>query len=398
MNRQDKIMSMLSAKYVWIYGAGIVGEKAANDIRQMPCVTKVQGVVVTQKGEQETLAGYPIYSIDEIDTPAEETFFILAVSERYCDEISSCLETNGYNRYGVWKPQMRWYLTDYTFINRKKNLAKICYVLCGYKEFLWDVVFERLKRYVPSDVEICIISSGVYSERLDKMAEDNDWSYLYTELNDLTLAQNIVLRIFEQAEWVYKMDEDIFLTEGCFDKLFRTFRKVEDEEPYCIGFTAPLLPLNGYSYIHILKHYGKLSKYEALFGRATFGGYYKKSIECDPKAAEYMWDESGGLPHLDDMNRDFQSEWKYSVCGLRFSIGFILFKRSYWEEINGFGMTGGSDLGIDERELCSWSGIISRAMIVSHDTVVGHFSFGPQTDEMKKYYKKHPERFSIRER
>lgn len=398
MNKQANARAMLSAKYIWVYGAGIVGTRAAHDISQMPWVTRVQGVVVTHKSEETTIEGYSVYSIDEIDTPNEDTFFILAVSEKYREELSSILQTKGYDHYGMWMPQLRWYLTDFIFIDRKKDLAKVCYVLSGYKEFLWDVVFERLKKYIPADVEICILSSGVHSERLEKMAEDNDWSYLYTKLNDLTLAQNILLRLFEKAEWIYKMDEDIFLTEGCFDKLFHTFRKVEDEEPYCVGFTAPLLPLNGYSYIHILEHYGKLSEYETKFGRATFGGYYTKPIECEPKVAEYMWGDSGGLPHLDDMNKDFQNEWKYSVCGLRFSIGFILFRRSYWDEINGFGMTGGTDLGKDEIELCSWSGIVSRAMIVSHDTVVGHFSFGPQTDEMKKYYKDHQERFAIRER
>lgn len=398
MDRHENVKAMLSAKYVWIYGAGIVGKRAAYDLSHMPYMTRSCGVVVSEKGAESELEGYPIVGIDEVSTPDEDTFFILAVSDKYRDELVDTLKAKGYTHYGTWIPKMRWYLTDYTFINRQKNLKKACFILSGYKEFLWDDVFERLIKYVPPDVEVCILSSGVYSDRLDAMAEDNGWSYLYTGLNDLTLIQNIGLHLYDRAEWVYKMDEDIFLTKGCFDKLIHTYMKVESEEPYRIGFTAPLLQLNGYSYIHILNHYGKLAEYEARFGRATFGGDIHKSIECDSQAARYMWGDTGALPYLDEMNRDFEKEWEYSVCGVRFSIGFILYKRSYWEELGGFGMTGENDLGRDEREMCSKSGTRSMAMIVSHDTVVGHFSFGPQTNEMKQYYKEHPERFAIKER
>jgi hypothetical protein len=36
-------------------------------------------------------------------------------------------------------------------------------------------------------------------------------------------------------------------------------------------------------------------------------------------------------------------------------------------------------------------------MIVAHNTVVGHFSFGPQTEAMKEFYHDNPEYFEIRE-
>ena len=394
MNREIERI-ILYAKHIWIYGAGIVGKRAACAMQDHAAYSKMRGFVVTEGGNDDSLDGYPVISIDEVSTPPVDTFFLIAVSDKYQKEVTETLEKRGYFSHAIWDSRLSLYSSDHSLIDRRKGYDKVCFVLSGYKDFLWEKVFDRLKRYLPADVEVCILSSGLYDERLDNIAEDNGYSYLYTAINDLTLIQNIALCIYEDAEWIYKMDEDIFLTEGCFEKLMQTYERVGREERYEVGFTAPLMPLNGYSYIHILDHYNKLEDFENRFGRAVNGGYKTRNIENNPKAARYMWGDEDSLPHIDLMNRDFSQEWKYGVCGLRYSIGFILFKREFWKLIGEFVMTGTTDLGEDERNICAHCAMKSRAMIVSHDTVAGHFAFGVQTEMMKEFYEEHPERFEI---
>ena len=395
MMYQDIEKKVIFAKHIWIYGAGIIGKRAAYTMRNKSLYSKMRGFVVTEGGDDDSLEGYPVVCIDKVSTSPEDTFFLIAVSDKYQAEVTETLEKRGYVDYAIWDIRLSLYSSDYSFIDRRKDYEKVCMVLSGYKDFLWERVFDRLKRYLPADVEVCIMSSGLYDERLANVAEENRYSYLYTAINDLTLIQNIALCIYDDAEWIYKMDEDIFLTEGCFEKLMQTYERVEREERYEVGFTAPLMPLNGFSYIHILDHYAKLNDYEMRFGRAIHGGFKTRIIENNPNAAKYMWGEDSGLPHIDEMNRNFSMQWRYGVCGLRYSIGFILFRRDFWEMIGGFVMTGNTDLGEDEKNICAHCAMKSRAMIISHDTVIGHFALGAQTEEMKKYYEKHPERFEV---
>ena len=390
----ETAVAMMTAENVWIYGSGITGSRAAAELGRMNCLSKVRGFVVTHKSGVDSIEGFPVYGIEELDEPDKDALFLLALSEKYHAEVIDTLKSKGYSNYATWNSGMRWYLTDYGFEDRRKNRSKVCFVLSGYKEFLWERIFERLIKFLPSDVEVCILSSGLYNKELGITAEKNGWSYLHTAINCLTLVQNMGVCLFDRARWIYKMDEDIFLTEGCFDKLFDTYLKVEENEPYNVGFTAPLMPLNGYSYIHILSHYGRIEDYERRFGKAVFGGSTEREIEKNPDVAAYMWGE-GGMPLIDDMNREFGKEWGFGVCGVRYSIGFILYNRAFWELMDGFTMTGGIDLGADERELCSKCIIKSKAMIVSHDTVTGHFAFGPQTEAMKGFYRENPGRFAL---
>ena len=81
----------------------------------------------------------------------------------------------------------------YKFINRKNDNKKLCIILAGYKKFLWEDVFGRIEKYAPKDIDFCIVSSGLYSEDLAKIAEKNNWSYLSVKQNKVTLVQNIAI-------------------------------------------------------------------------------------------------------------------------------------------------------------------------------------------------------------
>ena len=75
----------------------------------------------------------------------------------------------------------------YKFVDRKKDHNKLCIILAGYKEFLYEDVFSRIKKFISDDIDVCLVSSGLYSEKLDKIAEENNWSYVSTKKNKVTL-------------------------------------------------------------------------------------------------------------------------------------------------------------------------------------------------------------------
>ena len=71
------------------------------------------------------------------------------------------MDKKGYSNYVIWDwmdERHAWTLAEYKFEDRRKNCKKLCMVLSGYKDFLWDSVFGRLKKFVPEDIDICILS------------------------------------------------------------------------------------------------------------------------------------------------------------------------------------------------------------------------------------------------
>ena len=126
-------------------------------------------------------------------------------------------------------------------------MRKLCLFLIGYKQVLWPDVVGRFVRFIPDDIDVCLISSGRYFPELEKMAEEHSWSYLSTKKNNVCLIQNIAINLYPDAELIYKIDEDIFLTEGTFEKMEAAMLKAEDETPYKIGMAAPLLNVNAYA-------------------------------------------------------------------------------------------------------------------------------------------------------
>ena len=53
-------------------------------------------------------------------------------------------------------------------------------------------------------------------------------------------------------------------------------------------------------------------------------------------------------------------------------------------------------MGKDEIKMCEYCMLNSRPIMVSDNIVVGHFSFGTQTQGMIEYYNEHPERFALK--
>ncbi len=378
--------------YIWIYGAGKTGRKLWNGLNFLQI--NVNGIVESVY-TGKVVAGTEICSLKNVETPPDLTAFIITTPENSHKEVISRLKRAGYGNICVWGSDTLcelWTLPDYTFEDRRKGMGTCCFVLAGYKEYLWERVFMRLSRFVPHNIDICIISSGIYSGELAKRSREQGWSYLSTEKNSVTLAQNIAYALFNGYEWVYKMDEDIFVTEHVFESLCKAYCEAQATSNYQVGIAVPLMPLNGCSYRTILEKTGKKEDYEKKFGRIVIGGNPESAIEKNPESAVFMWDE---CPHIDEMNRMFTDGKLYAVCNVRYSIGFMLMQHSFWEEMQGFYVSGGTDMGADEEELCGSCMNRSRAIIISQNAVAGHFSFGRQTERMKQFYIEKPEKFEI---
>lgn len=280
------------------------------------------------------------------------------------------------------------------FIDRKKNREKMCMVLAGYKEFSYPAVLGRLKKFLDEDIDVCIITSGKWSDVINEICEINGWSYLSTKENDVSLVQNVAIIKHPQAKYIFKLDEDIFLTENYFKKMFNAYEKACSEN-YNPGVIAPLIPINGFGYLRILDKLGIVNEYEKRFGKPKYSTTPKDPIQSNPAVAKFMWGEGGIVPTIDALNERFEKLGKDVIaCPIRFSIGAIFFERTIWEDMNYFRVVKGTNsLGVDEADMCNFCCFNSRPLMVTENTVVGHLSFGPQNEEMKKYYEQHTDVF-----
>lgn len=391
-----------NSKHIYTYGAGPAGINCLQRFKRYLPGRLIEGVIVSEKkGNPEKIGGLDVIELSELSVSKEDAFFWIAAGAKHREGIMRNLEEAGYDRYAVLDqeiPERLYMLESHDFADRRMFRDKVLFILAGYKEFLWKDVFERLEKYMPDDIEACILSSGLKSGRLADIAEKNGWSYLSTAYNSVTMIQNIAMEYYQGARWLYKLDEDIFLTEGTLESMMRTFVRARELEPCKIGIVAPLIPLNGYGYIRILDKLGLRDSYEKKFDKVLSGGHPDKKIESDAEAAAFMWGATGEMPRLDELNRRFGSSHEYSFCNVRFSIGCILYSREFWDKMGGaypYATGQPGDVGEDEVHMCARAVLKSYALAVDESSVVGHFSFGTQTEGMKGYYAARHELFEI---
>lgn len=150
------------------------------------------------------------------------------------------------------------------FIDRSKNRDILCIVLAGYKDYLYTPVFSRLKQYAIPNMDICVVSSGKHSDKLMELCEVNEWSYLSTKHNNVSLIQNIAIKFHPDAQYIFKLDEDIFIPKDYFKNMLRAMEHAHTGY-YSPGVIAPLIPVNGYGYMRILEKLNKMDIYRTLF-------------------------------------------------------------------------------------------------------------------------------------
>ena len=293
------------------------------------------------------------------------------------------LEKNAFSYHGI-------------FENRSTNAKVLCIMLAGYKPFLQDDVFGRLQAFQKENMDMCIVTSGLYSSDIAEVCKKNQWSYLSTKENNVSLVQNVAIHLHPGAQYIFKLDEDIFITKDYFNRMLQAYERAKNGE-YIPGVMAPLLSINGYSNVRILEKLGLKDIYEKKFEKPKYAAGPDRLLEADPATARFFWGEGEYIPQIDDLNERFWKEQKRELaCPVRFSIGAILFERSLWEQMGYFQVNRTTNaMGADEAQICSYCCQASRPVMVSENILAGHFSFGPQTQEMKKYYDENRERFAI---
>ncbi len=328
---------------------------------------------------QNTTSEPSVVSLSPHQTPSEQSMKRIAMSakERLYSLIDStklgraALEARrSYRHYRIPAQQIK--SCGFTFVDRQKGSENLCIILAGYKEPLWDEVFKRIALFAPEDIDICIMTSGLRNESLMAVAEEHGWSYLATEINHLSHIQNKAIELHPQAQWIYKLDEDMFIPQGFFEALRQTYDTVEKNSPYVPAFVSPLIN----------------------------GLHHNQVVLEDPAIAKYLWGATQPkLRDIDALTAEFSSEpLAYSICPVRFSIGAILFTREAWKLFEGFPITFvGSKFGLgdDEEHICHFAHFTGRVIVVCENIAVGHLGYGPQTKAMLDYYLEHKDRFAL---
>ncbi len=291
---------------------------------------------------------------------------------------------------------MRLY-DKYRLDDRRKSRKTLIVMLAGYKPELWSHVFRRFEMAIV-DADICIVTPGKRVERLATVCGEKGWSYLTTSTNDVALAQNIALKLHVEAELVVKLDEDMFLLPDTIACLIQEYKDIKAEGIIDPGFVAPVIPLNGLTYRYLLQTLGLLDEYEARFGiaRLATAGL---AIQNDPEAARWIWEHTVPLEKTADVLRRRPKE--RMCCPIQFSIGLIVFERSFWEHIGYFIvhrrrlLMGISTLGGDEAWLCARAQELSRPGVITSMAFAAHFAFGPQYSAQRKLFVEQPELFGV---
>jgi hypothetical protein len=284
----------------------------------------------------------------------------------------------------------------FQFDDRRNNARVLVCMLAGYKQDLWRFVMPRFRVALP-EADICIVTPGKRSEVLAELCRQHGWSYLTTATNDVSLAQNVCYRLHDAADMIVKLDEDMFLLPDTISRVLDEYAALKQEGVVNPGFVAPMIPLNGFCYRHLLQMLGCLPEYEAIFGiaRLATSGL---PVHNDPAAARWIWQHTAPLAatamRLANMDR------KRLLCPIQFSIGLIAFERAFWELISYLPvyrrrlLIGLNTLGGDEAYICSCAVEMSRPGVVTTAACAGHFSFGLQYPGMMKLLDEHPRLFN----
>jgi hypothetical protein len=297
--------------------------------------------------------------------------------------------------YATYPETVKNFYDVFTFVDRRKGTDKMLLALAGYKPNLWEIVFGRIGKFMPKDIDVCVVTAGKDDDAVRRLCADNGWSYLATATNNCCLAQNIAIELFPGAEWIYKLDEDMFICDGYFDGLYKAYLQAE-RSAYRVGLVAPLIPVNPHGNVLFLEKMGLIGEYEQRFGKAYYD--FKTHFEYNTDETLFLWEHT--LP-LDRTAERFKQYAGYYVAPHRFSIGAILFKREIWENMGGFTVGGGNGLGQDEQDFAIHFLAQTRfcSYIVAENVLAGHYSFGKMTNKtlLDEFYAEHYADFDIQE-
>lgn len=360
------------------------------------------------------ISGIPVLGTN---TVAQLVFdYVIITSSKYSFEIKEDIIKLGispmkiisgdrYNKQATLEENNRYYMnivqkrlkqmdSMYVFENRSNESDKLFYVLAGYKPALWKNVFERMEKFIPKDIDICLLSSGLYSEELSRIAQKNNWSYLSTSVNDVAIIQNIAISLFNKAKYIYKMDEDIFITDGCCEKMYNIL--TETGRDYKVGFVGPMIPLHTNGHL-FLNRFNLCEKYKEKFGGIHIRGgrWTNPGYGTNPEIPKFLWSQG----NIDELNQIVEKDEKsYEITAIKYAICFILFERKLYEEMGGFNVvpeTRSAGMNGDEGQLTEFCMNYCRNILVATNTLCGHFSYPGQELEMIDFMNNNRDKFEV---
>jgi hypothetical protein len=292
----------------------------------------------------------------------------------------------------------RGHSSSYRVEGTIKGSGKMLFILSGYKPQIWDDVFSRIKANQLSDMDVCVASSGKYCEELSQICKKNDWIYISTKLNNVCVVTNIVMREFPKADYIFKLDEDIYVPDHYFEDMFNAYQKIEERElQFKIGYVCPELPLGFYGMHKFLVKKGCLEEYESLFGRHYVGGtIYNPAFRENKGIDEYLWRKIGNFDQCAEEYRNFP--FTYEVCTTRSGIAAIVYRREFWNAMGCLDRPKGHGVGDngDEGQITAYCALKFRACFCVNNVFVGHFAFGGSEPNVLKLKAENPEIFEYK--
>ena len=289
-----------------------------------------------------------------------------------------------YSRARVEAGRRRRFGERHSFEDRSRGAETMVLVIGGHKPQLWRYTLPRIARAAPADADVCLVTPGVDVPELRALAAEAGWSYLTTTGGHVSVAQNLAIRAHPRARMIHKIDEDMFVSDGFFSALSAGYERVAAEAEYQIGYCAPTINVNGFSFLEYVRELGIEDGWRERFG-PPLRAHYGTPAQQDGEAAVWLWER--GLP-VDEVSARFaRRPFGYRIVPHRFSIGAILFERALWEKMSGFRRKEPAPgLGEDEQHIAVECISQSRIIAVLDNVYAGHFGFGPQTATMLAAY------------
>lgn len=400
---QDEYQRIHNSR-IAIWGTGNTYSYYEKEINEY--LPEVECFIVSELG-QENFKGKKVFAADEILDNLKEKYIV--VCSIYYKEIVKKLSLAGlkagrdfihiYSLVTLGNSFTRLE-SDYKFTNRSRGHEDLLVILSGYKPFVWESIFPRIKEYIPDNVDVCVVTSGRENDLLQQMCETNKWSYMSTSVNNVSLVINLAISLHPSAQYIYKIDEDIIVTKGIFEKMKNTYIRVSQDSDYEVGFVTPIIPVNGYGYVRALELFDAVEGWEERFGPAIFTDCYchDRAIHDMPEAARYLWGENNpSMSNIDEMAcRLSEMKFQYSICPIRYSIGFILFTRDNWYRMGMLPVLKHCNMGADEEYICKFCMMQARVMVVAENAIAGHISYTPQHKAMEDFYYKNKDKFLLK--
>ena len=389
-----------------IWGTGPTFQYHYDDV--IPFLNDIRSYILSDiSGEDTEFQGRHVEAFSNFN--ADEDDFILVCSLHYKD-IGFQLKNRGFFP-GINCINIKTFVklikfanfteTLYEFDNRSRQSQNIVIILSGYKPLLYESVFPRLKKYIPSNFDVVVVTSGKTVNALRHMCAEYEWSYISTLRNNVSLALNIAIMLFSQSKMIWKIDEDIFVTQDCFELMAETYHHIEHNTRYEVGFVTPILNVNGYGYVRLLELMNSVKNWEKYFGELKYTDCYTHhaAIHDSSNAAMFMWGKDNqSLQDIDYLAEKLRKlPFSYSLCPIRYSIGFILFSRHSWIRMELFPVTDKMNLGSDEEHICNFCLMSAHVIGVAENAIAGHLSYGPQHKTMEQFYRDNKQMFLLKE-